>query len=305
MALQVITDNILKHKSNKQATLAIYVDLSKAYDTISHTKLLNKLIDDFNFTADTVQFFKSYFENRTQTTHTQHAKYKIITHGIPQGSTLSTTFFLLYINDIKNTVPNSKVYTYADDTTLIITAKDTASARTIRTHQLFPQQQPSPKTNYTIFYPHKKHEEIHLHINGKTIEQNTDAKLLGIFIQNNLKYNKTISNIIKKLWPTIHSFKYANKLLPTENMKQLYYSQVYPHLLNAISVWGTDNNTRTYLKPLVTIQKRIIRLIANVPPRTHTKPIMTKLEILNIPNLYTLRVSVEMHPFAYPTRPRN
>ena len=46
---------------------------------------------------------------------------KTITHGIPQGSTLSTTFFLLYINDIINTV-QSKVYTYADDTTLVITA---------------------------------------------------------------------------------------------------------------------------------------------------------------------------------------
>ena len=45
-----------------------------------------------------------------------------ITHGVPQGSTLSTTFFLLYVNEIFRTVPNSKVYTYADDTTLIITA---------------------------------------------------------------------------------------------------------------------------------------------------------------------------------------
>jgi hypothetical protein len=52
----------------------------------------------------------SYFENQQQTTHTQHATSttQTITHGIPQGSTLSTTFFLLYINDIIKTAPENR-----------------------------------------------------------------------------------------------------------------------------------------------------------------------------------------------------
>ena len=68
-------------------------------------------------------------------------------------------------------------------------------------------------------------------------------KLLGIIVQDNTKYHKTILNIIKKLQPTIQSFRFANKLLPTTVMLQLYYSQVFPHLIGEITVWGTDNSS--------------------------------------------------------------
>ena len=149
LALQTIIDEIHKHKSKKRPTLAIYIDLSKAYDTISHEKLLHKLQHDFNFTAETVTFFKSYFRNRVQTTHTQHAQSeeRIITDGIPQGSTLSTTFFLLYINDIIRTVPNSSVYTYADDTTLVVTSSDIPTLQALAQTEL----------NNLINYFHSNH----------------------------------------------------------------------------------------------------------------------------------------------------
>jgi hypothetical protein len=69
MALQIIYDEIYKHKHKKTPILAIYIDLSKAYAT----KLLHKLKHDFNLTSDTLEFIASYFVNRQQTTHTQHA----------------------------------------------------------------------------------------------------------------------------------------------------------------------------------------------------------------------------------------
>ena len=90
LALQTVIDQLHQDIKAKQPTLAVYIDLSKAYDTISHEKLLRKLEHDFNFTPDTTSFFRSYFKNRQQSTHTQHAQstMKTITHGIPQGSTL-------------------------------------------------------------------------------------------------------------------------------------------------------------------------------------------------------------------------
>ena len=110
LALQTIIDDISKNKLKRKPTMGIYIDLSKAYDTVSHEKLLNKLQNEFNFTPPTVNFFRSYFRNRRQSLHTQNAKSteQIITHGIPQGSTLSTTFFLLYINNIIKTVKSRR-----------------------------------------------------------------------------------------------------------------------------------------------------------------------------------------------------
>ena len=312
-ALQAILNDIHKHKSSRHPTLAIYVDLSKAYDTIEHDKLLHKLRHTFNFTADTVAFFKSYFTNRRQSTHTQYAQSDIdtITHGIPQGSTLSTTLFLLYINDIINTVPQSTVYTYADDTTLVITAPTleglaklaqselTTLITYFHTNNLVPN---AKKTVYTTFRP--KNDPIALLINGISIKRAPQARLLGIRVQDNLKFDATVNAIVRKLHPLAHTFKYATQLLPLETMKQLYYTHVYPHLIYAIPVWGTSRKTpsgahATYLNPLVVMQKKLIRLVRNVPARAHTKPIMRELEILSIPSLYTLRVCAEMHPFIH------
>jgi hypothetical protein len=312
VALQAISNKIHKHKSDRQPLLAIYIDLSKAYDTISHKRLLHKLRHNFNFTATTTAFFASYFRNRTQSTHTQHAQSKTqtITHGIPQGSTLSTTFFLLYINDIIKTTPNSKVYTYADDTTLIITANSLQDLQQLAQSELtnlinyfyINNLVPNPiKTNYTIFYPNNS-EQFKLSISTTTLKQNEKAKLLGITIQKNMKHHQTITTIIKKLQPTIHSFKYATKLLPTNIMKQLYYQHIFPHLIGNITIWGTTNSKATYMQPLIRTHKKIIRLLKNQRPRTHTKPIMTELQILSLTNLYIHRVCVEMHPFIHPPK---
>ena len=315
LALQTILNKLHKHKSQHNPLLAIYVDLSKAYDTISHKRLLHKLRHDFNFTEPTTAFFASYLHNRQQSTHTQHAQsqFQTITHGVPQGSTLSTTFFLLYINDILHTVPNSKVYTYADDTTLIITAATLQALKTLAQSELsnlisyFHDNNlvPNPtKTVYSIFYPHNA-QPIQLTIGDKTLQQDKQAKLLGHIVQEDLKYHQTINAIIKKLQPHMHSFKFANRLLPLTTMTALYYTLIYPHLIGNISIWGSTDPKKSYLQPLIKAQKRIIRLVRRVPPRSHTKPIMAQLQILNITNLYTLRVCTEMHPFIHPKKQLN
>jgi hypothetical protein len=137
-------------------------------------------------------------------------------------------------------------------------------------------------------------------INSKPIEQNSSARLLGLTVQDNLKHHQTVNEIIKKLQPTIHSFRYANKLISTNWMTKLYYTHIYPHLINGISIWGSNDSSKTYLQPLIKTQKKIIRLLKNRPPWTHTAPIMIELNILSLLNLYILRVCVEMHPFIHP-----
>jgi hypothetical protein len=287
----------------------VYVDLSKAYDTVSHSKLLHKLRHDFNFARGTVAFFASYFSNRRQSTHTQHAQSttRVITHGIPQESTLSTTLFLLYINDIIKTVPNSKVYTYADDTTLIISADTQQDLQTLAQSELnsliryfhINNLVPNPtKTNYSIFFP-RSPGPLQLTIQGTTLARNTQAPLLGITIQENLKHHHTVKNIIKKLWPFVNSLRFATKLLPTSVLRSLYMTHAYPHLIGNISIWGSADCKKKYLQSLHRTQKKLVRLIKNVPPATHTKPILQELKLLNIFNLYTLRVCTEMHPFIY------
>ena len=316
LALQTIINDIHKNKQNHNPTLAIYIDLSKAYDTVSHQKLLHKLQTEFNFTPGTVAFFKSYFQNRQQETHTQHAKSDIglITHGIPQGSTLSTTLFLLYINNIIKTVPKSTVYTYADDTTLIITANNEHELQQLaqtdlnnlikyfHTNNLVPN---NTKTIFSTFHTHDiSNIELKMtdHLCTKKLAHTKTAKLLGMYVQNNLKYNETITAIIRKLQKVVNALRYAATLLPRDYMRNLYYTHVYPHLIGSISIWGTSQSNKEYMIPLIRTQKKIIRIVCKKPPRTPTAPLMQQLKILNLPNLYVLRVCAEMHPHVHPSK---
>ena len=207
LALQTIINYIHKQRNQNKPTLAIYVDLSKAYDTISHQKLLHKLLHEFNFTPATATFFQSYFTNRQQSTHTQHATSgtQTVTHGIPQGSSLSTTLFLLYINNIIKNVPNSKVYTYADDTTLIITVDNPNDLQQLAQTELnnlikyFHANNlvPNPtKTQFTIFKPHQKQPISH---SKSTMTKSTK--------QHTLPYSESLSRKTQVLYKHEHTIR--------------------------------------------------------------------------------------------------
>ncbi len=116
---------------------------------------------------------------------------------------------------------------------------------------------PNPtKTKFTIFYPTTTHNTLQLHINSTMLVHNLHAKLLGIVIENMLKHNQTISNTVKKLQPITQALRYATKFLPQDNMIQLYYSHIYPHFIYSIAIWGSYDDTKTYLQPLTKMQKK-------------------------------------------------
>jgi hypothetical protein len=159
--------------------------------------------------------------------------------------------------------------------------------------------QTKKKTTYTTFYP-STHPDIHLSFNNTKLKQEPTTKLLGILIQNNLKFHQNVTNTIKKLHPHIHTFRYINKILPTETMLQLYHSYIYSIIIYALPIWGSHRSNSTYLQPLHKTHKKIIRLICNKRPQTPTKPLFHQLQILNIFNLYIYRTAIDMHPFIHP-----
>lgn len=114
------TDNIFDNLDNKRLPIAVYIDLSKAFDTIDHTILLEKLCY-YGIRGKALEWFKSYLMDRTQ-----FVQYKDtisnemkITTGVPQGSILGPLLFIIYINDIAKVTKKFHFLIYADDTTLI------------------------------------------------------------------------------------------------------------------------------------------------------------------------------------------
>ena len=118
-AILEITDNLKLATDKGQITYGLFLDLSKAFDTVNHKILLSKLYL-YGIRGTPHNWFESYLHNRRQYVKIDSTKssYENITCGIPQGSTLGPLLFLLYVNDLPNCVDKLSVRSFADDTNL-------------------------------------------------------------------------------------------------------------------------------------------------------------------------------------------
>ena len=119
-ALIEITESIRKALDNKKYACGIFIDLQKAFDTVNHSILINKL-NYYGIRGVGNNWIKSYLTNRSQYVSSQGLDSDIIgiKHGVPHGSVLGPLLFLLYINDLHKAIKNSSVYHFAHDTNLL------------------------------------------------------------------------------------------------------------------------------------------------------------------------------------------
>ena len=105
-----IADQIRLSIDKDQLTCGIFIDLSKAFDTVNHDILLDKL-DHYGIRGNALSLFRSYLSDRKQYTVIENIKSKSynINVGVPQGSGLGPLFFLLFINDLPNCCPTGEI----------------------------------------------------------------------------------------------------------------------------------------------------------------------------------------------------
>lgn len=297
--LEFITDTV-ESLENNCSTLGVFLDLSKAFDTINHTILLDKLYF-YGIRGVVHEWIKSYLSNRSQ--YVSYGGQKSATKptmcGVPQGSILGPLLFIIYTNDLPNCLNSAKSVIFADDTTVYQSSKDIKELYINMNRELdslsdwFRANKLSlnvSKSNFMLFTNKKNSTGNNnlIKIGGITIEQTTTVKFLGMYMDENLKWYEHTRICKSKIASSIYAINKVKHMVPKSYIRTLYFTMIYPHLSYGIPLWGSTYNV--HKKQLFIMQKRCIRIMAGANSRDHTDNLFNELHVLKLDDIYKIEV---------------
>jgi hypothetical protein len=226
----------------------------------------------------------SFLSDRTQIVRTNgsYSVEKKIIHGVPQGSILGPILFLIFINDLPGYLSNKNVTMYADDTTVSNKAKSL-------TELLIDQKNLLTLTeNWFISNKLTLNKEKTISIiftlkNYATAETFCNVtKYLGVFIDKQLNWNKHGDEVATKISKNLYLLRNLSDVLSQQYLKIAYYALIQSHLQYAILAWGHSPSRHRLFR----LQRRAIRIIANLGYKDDCHEYFQKLNILTLPCLY-------------------
>ena len=245
--------------------------------------------------------------NRRQYTCTngEHSIIRPVKCGVPHGSVLGPLFFILYMNDIVNSVNANNIRLYADDTGVFMHNKNI--------HNLIKQANTSfrklqkwflcnkltlncSKSYFSIF--HTKNKLIpeglnEIVVDDVTIKRSASVKYIGLHIDENLNWNVHIASLIMTLVKYFGIFKQLKEYISNQLARKLYYAFVYSNISYGTEVYGWCSDTS--LERLQVIQNKLLKLLLRLDPYTSTNLLHSELNILKVKDMYNTSLLLFVH----------
>ena len=242
-----VVNGIVKSLENKETSACVLLDLSKAFDTIEHTIMLEKLAL-YGIRGNALSWFKSYLSGRSlrvkcrtvSSTTTQTSREYSVEYGTPQGSCLGPLIFLIFVNDLHLHLHDAECVQFADDTTLLFKHKN---------------------IRYLLFNTSSKvHRTLNLTLNDTIIPRVRSAKLLGTWIDDRLTWETHVKKLMIKLRCGIGMLQCSQNLLNCKAKKLLYFGQIHSNLCYCLSIWGTMIQKKL-MSDITRLQRKAVKLI--------------------------------------------
>ena len=297
----------MQAKDKGMHTAALFLDLSRAFDTLNHEVLLKKL-ERYGICGTCNDWFHDYLSNRSLKAKIQTADHEIIrsdnfyiSFGTTQGSCLGPLLFIIFTNDIYLLPTFSKIILFADDTTHINSCMNMHFLKYSLEHDMsiltdwYCANQLSLNVNKTIlikFWPDSK--PLTVKIGDVELNNSNSTKFLGVTVGECLTWNAHVGNLHSKIQANKMLLVNAKHLLPTDALRKIYFDHIYTHLTCSLVVWGLMIHKSSY-NSLYKLQKECVKLVAKVPKSSCFEPIFDRLNFIRLPGL----IENELKKLAY------
>lgn len=271
MAIAEFTENIINSNDTNNATCAILLDLSKAFDSVNREILLFKL-SKCGIRGNMLKLLKSYLNNRSQYVcgGSNRSNLVDVDVGVPQGSVLGPLLFIVHINDMQFCT-SMKVLNFADDTLFYMKFKNKNNMEIKLNNELDKiyswlnnnhLRVNTSKTKYMVFAPNLKIWKglsLNISIGQAMLEQVSQYKYLGLVIDTKLTWIPHIKHLSSKLSRTLGIMYRTRHYLNKQSLYLIFHSLFLSHIKYGILCWARAS--KTALQPLIVLFNRAIKCI--------------------------------------------
>jgi Reverse transcriptase (RNA-dependent DNA polymerase) len=318
LAISEVSNYINSKLAENKHVLCLFVDLSKAFDTVD-PDLLCEDLEKIGIRGPVNKLMESMLKQRKMKVKVgkQLSNEKNLNRGVVQGGIMSAKWFLIYINEIANVLGLCKIFMFADD--LLIVASDDIfeeaeqklqtdfdkllewshdkkliiNRKKTQSMYIFNQYTRQNKNIVLKAHSNKCLHNFQINCSCDNIIQVEEYIYLGVIIDNNFNWDKHIFRVINKLRSALYQIKSIKSLVNENILKTVYFSLVHPFILYGITAWG--NSKSAELTKLKKLQTRILKAMKKGPKFQSENEIFKYWKILPIDILLKQRILIDKY----------